>query len=51
MLITGKLYDRPTPPKKSQRGRPPQKGRLLGSPKTLALKRRSWQPHPTEAGT
>jgi hypothetical protein len=51
MLITGKLYDRPPPPKTPRRGRPPQKGRLIGSPKTLARKRRGWQPHPTEAGT
>ena len=51
MLITGKLYDRPTLPPPSRRGRPPQKGRLIGSPKTLARKRQGWQPHPTEAGT
>lgn len=51
MLITGKLYERPTPPKKPQRGCPPKKGRLLGSPKSFARKRRGWQPHPTEAGT
>ena len=51
MLITGQLYDRPTPPQKSRKGRPPQKGRLIGSPKTLARKRQGWQPHPTEAGT
>ena len=51
MLITGKLYERPIPPQQSRRGRRPQKGRLLGSPKTLARKRRGWQPHPTETGT
>ena len=33
-----------------RRGCPPKKGPLLGSPKTLARKRRGWQPHPTEAG-
>ncbi len=50
LLITGKLYARPTPPVGPRRGRPPQKGPLLGSPKTFARKRRGWQPHPTEAG-
>ncbi len=50
MLITGKLYDLPPQPGGDRRGRPPKKGRLLGSPKTLARKRRGEQPHPTEAG-
>lgn len=50
MLITGKLYEPPPQPQGPRRGRPPQKGKLLGSPKTLARKRRGWQPHPTEAG-
>jgi hypothetical protein len=51
MLVTGKLYDLPPLPTGPRRGRPPHKGPLLGSPKTLARKRHGWQPHPTEAGT
>ena len=50
MLITGKLYARPTPLVGPRRGRPPKKGKLLGSPKTFARKRQGWQPHPTETG-
>jgi hypothetical protein len=50
MLVTGHLYDLPTPPKRSKRGRRPSKGKLIGSPQTLACKRRGWQEHPTEAG-
>jgi len=50
MLITGRLYAFPPLPEGPRRGRPPQKGTLLGSPKTLARKRRGWQPHPCEAG-
>jgi hypothetical protein len=50
MLITGKLYAPPVPPREPRRGCPPKKGPLLGSPKTFARKRRGWQPHPTEAG-
>ncbi len=50
MLITGKLYARPVPPRGPRRGCPPKKGPLLGSPKTLARKRCGWQPHPSEAG-
>ncbi|MEE8302012.1 MAG: transposase, partial [Candidatus Tectomicrobia bacterium] len=50
MLITGKLYELPPPPAGPRQGRPPKKGPLIGSPKTLARKRRGWQPHPTEAG-
>jgi hypothetical protein len=49
LLITGKLYALP-PPRGPRRGCPPKKGPVLGSPKTLARKRRGWQPHPTEAG-
>lgn len=51
LLLTGKLYARPSCLKKPRRGRRPKKGALLGSPKTLARKRHGWQPHPTEAGT
>ncbi len=50
MLITGKLHALPPKPVGPRRGRPPKKGPLIGSPKTLARKRRGWQPHPTEAG-
>jgi hypothetical protein len=50
MLLTGQLYELPPKPGKSRRGCPSKKGPLLGSPKTLARKRRGWQPHPTEAG-
>ena len=50
MLITGKLYAPPPPPRGPRRGCPPKKGPVLGSPKTLARKRSGWQPHPTEAG-
>jgi hypothetical protein len=50
MLITGKLYAPPPPRGARQRGCPPKKGPLLGSPKTLARKRTGWRPHPTEAG-
>jgi hypothetical protein len=50
LLLTGKLYAPPPKPQGPQRGRPPQKGPVLGSPKTFARKRHGWQPHPTEAG-
>jgi DDE superfamily endonuclease len=50
MLITGKLYTPPPPRGAHQRGCPPKKGPLVGSPKTLTRKRTGWQPHPTEAG-
>jgi hypothetical protein len=50
MLITGKLYAPPPLPPGPRRGCPPQKGPVLGSPKTLARKRSGWQPHPTQAG-
>ena len=50
MLLTGKLYALPPLHGASHRGCPPKKGPLLGSPQTLACKRRGWQPHPTEAG-
>jgi hypothetical protein len=51
LLITGKLYALPPLPTTPRRGRPPKKGALLGSAKTLARKRSGWQPHPTEAET
>jgi hypothetical protein len=50
LLLTGKLYELPPQPEGPRRGRPPQKGPLLGSPKTLARERSGWQPHPREAG-
>lgn len=51
MNISGKLYE--TPPSvrpKGKRGRTPKKGKLIGSPKTLILKRKGWKPHPSEKG-
>lgn len=50
LLSSGKLYALPPQPAGPRPGRPPQKGPLLGSPKTLARHRCGWQPHPTEAG-
>jgi hypothetical protein len=50
VLNTGKLYELPAPPTGRRRGRPPQKGSLLGSPKTLQQTPQGWGPHPTEAG-
>jgi hypothetical protein len=50
MLLTGKLYAPPPLRTVPRRGRPLQKGPLLGSPKTLARQRAGWQFHPTEAG-
>lgn len=49
LLLTGKLYAPPPLRTTPCRGRPLQKGPLLGSPKTLARKRTGWQPPPTEA--
>jgi DDE superfamily endonuclease len=51
LLLTGKLYALPPKPMRPCLGRPPKKGPLVGSPKTLARKRCGWQPHPTDAGT
>ena len=48
--ITSKLYALPAPPTGTRRGRPPKKGPLLGTPKTLVRQGAGWQPHPTEAG-
>jgi DDE superfamily endonuclease len=50
LLTTGKLYALPTPPRPGTRGRRPSKGKLIGSPQTLARKRLGWQAHPTAAG-
>jgi hypothetical protein len=50
LLVTGKLYEWPTPPRRSKRGRRPSTGKWIGSPNTLARKRLGWQAHPTEAG-
>lgn len=50
LLISGRLYDLPRPLSGRRRGRPPQQGTRLGSPKTLAQQRQGWQAHPTEAG-
>lgn len=48
--ITSKLYALPAPPTGPRRGRPPKKGQLIGTPKTLVRQGSGWQPHPTEAG-
>jgi hypothetical protein len=48
-LLSGTIYAISEPPVGKRRGRPPRKGKLLGSPKTLARNRHGWQPHPTEA--
>lgn len=50
LLVTGTLYERPTSPRPSKRGRRPSTGKWIGSPQTLARKRLGWQDHPTEAG-
>jgi hypothetical protein len=49
-LLSGTLYALPSPPVRPRRGRPPQKGPRLGSPKTLAQESHGWHRHPTEAG-
>jgi hypothetical protein len=49
LLLSGTLYALPEPPAGTRRGRPPRKGKLLGSPNTLARRRHGWQPPPTEA--
>jgi DDE superfamily endonuclease len=48
-LVSGQLSALPPQPT-GHRGRPPQKGALLGSPKTWAGRCRGWQPHPTATG-
>jgi hypothetical protein len=50
VLITAQLYALPDLPKQRRPGRPPLKGKPLGSPKTLARKRKGWLDHPSEAG-
>lgn len=45
-----KIYAWPEPPPKGRRGRKPKKGKLLGSPQTLALEGRDFWPHPKEKG-
>jgi hypothetical protein len=51
LLISAQLYEVPKPASRRRCGRPPRKGKPLGSPKTLARKRTGWRNHPTEAGT
>jgi hypothetical protein len=50
LLISAQLYELPQPPKQRHPGRPPRKGKPLGSPKTFARKRKAWREPPTEAG-
>jgi hypothetical protein len=50
LLLTAQLYEPAPAPVKGQRGAPRKKGRLIGSPKTLATPSAAWQPHPQEAG-
>lgn len=50
LLISAQLYALPTPATGGSPGRPPRKGKALGSPKTLARKRTGWRPHPAETG-
>ena len=45
LLIMAQLYALPKPPTQ-RRGRPPRKGKPLGSPTTLARKRHGWLDHP-----
>lgn len=49
--INSKLYDLPQAPPEGRPGRKPQKGKLIGSPKTLIHQSQGWRPHPTEPGT
>jgi hypothetical protein len=48
-LLSGTRYALPEPPAGTRCGRPPRKGKRLGSPKPLARRRHGWQPHPTAA--
>lgn len=50
-LVSGVLYE--LPPKQTGRGRRRQKGKPIGSPKTLVRKQTGWSPHPDpkESGT
>lgn len=50
LLISAQLYALPHTPQERRPGRPPLKGKPLGSPKTLARKRKGWLDHPTEVG-
>jgi hypothetical protein len=50
LLVSGTLYELPTPTGQKRRGAPRKKGPAIGSPKTLAHTPQGWQPHPTEAG-
>jgi hypothetical protein len=50
LLITAQLYALPERPTPRRPGRPPRKGKPLGSPKTFARKCNGWLDHPSEAG-
>jgi hypothetical protein len=50
MIVSGKLYEPPHSGKpKKGRGRPSRRGKLIGSPKTLAHRREGWQKHPWDS--
>jgi hypothetical protein len=49
--INAALYHPLEPTPTRRMGRPPRKGDRLGSPTTLARKRKGWSDHPNEAGT
>jgi hypothetical protein len=50
LLVSGMLYELPTPAGTTRRGAPRKQGPAIGSPKTLAHTAQGGQPHPTEAG-
>ena len=50
LLSSAQLYELPPPSTRRGGGRPPLKGKPLGSPKTLACKRKGWRDHPSEVG-
>jgi len=48
--INSKLYALPEAPAGGRVGRKPQKGQLIGKPKTLLENPKGWQAHPSEEG-
>lgn len=50
LMVSAKLYEgAPSRASRKGCGRPPVKGKLLGSPNTLARTRKGWQPHPWDS--